>query len=45
MSFTKSGNLRGPGYDLMTQWTTQGWLKLSTEYIAPSFKYCGMRNS
>ena len=42
MTFTKSGNLRGPGYDLMTQWITQGWLKLSTEYIAQSFKYCGI---
>ena len=45
MSFTKSGNLRGPGYDLMTQWITQGWLKLSPEYISQSFKYCGITSS
>ena len=34
-----------PGYDLMTQWITIGWLKLSNQYIAESFKYSGIITS
>jgi hypothetical protein len=44
-TFTKSGNIAGPGYHLMTKWITNCWLDLSPEYIAQSFKYCGINNT
>ena len=39
---TKHGNVCGPGYDLMTQWISQGWLDLTPTYLAESFTYCGI---
>jgi hypothetical protein len=44
-TFTKKNNLRGPGYVLMTQWITAGWLELETDYLKESFKYCGKTTS
>jgi len=39
---TKHGNLAGPGYELMTKWLLDGWLKFDKEIIVKSFKSCGI---
>jgi hypothetical protein len=39
---TKHGNLAGPGYELMTRWLLDGWLKFDQEIIIKSFKSCGI---
>ncbi len=44
-TFTKSHNLRGPGYVLMCQWIEKAWIELKADYIAESFKYCGITTS
>ncbi len=44
-TFTKSHNLRGPGYVLMCQWIEKAWMELKADYIIESFKYCGITTS
>lgn len=43
-TFTKHGNIVGPGYVKMTDWIIKAWLELDSENIAKSFKYCGINN-
>ena len=43
--FTKSRNLKGPGYVLMCKWIINAWNALENDYIVQSFKYCGISSS
>jgi hypothetical protein len=41
-NFTKSGSIRPPSLELVTEWCVQSWKDINIEAIKNSFKHCGI---
>ena len=44
-SYTKGGNLKKPGYDIICKWILEVWTAIPREMIVKSFKKCGISNA
>lgn len=44
-TFTRSNNLRSPGYEKVIDWIARAWEDLNPEIIKSSFEWCGITTS
>ena len=44
-SFTKSGNMKSPGYANFIQWISEIWQEFDSDLIKKSFSLCGITSS